>query len=322
MSCPGMQERAAAVPCSLGEWPPYQVAGLRLEAWDSHRGGERPEEKRNKRKGNGEDSAVSSSKCLDLQHQSSIMVIETPGLLSDLEGIDYFVIGIGAELAAPSSQGARSQSPGGLSINLGSREETRDLLHKGNSVVGGDEATFRGVVLEEKDAQQVAQSDDKYLATPLASTSSSLSTTPTLAGPLESYLACPQSHEKQALSLSRDDDGEQGGPRDSRFGHLMERYLASEEDREFLEDYSGHMPSKDGNNDTAKAPILESETVPPSEDGPFASNSSMPLTTEPSIDSVAPIAGVLDGPIEVGYDRQSPDSGISDMQADELHHLL
>ncbi|KAK2018540.1 hypothetical protein LZ32DRAFT_653860 [Colletotrichum eremochloae] len=283
------------------------------------------------------------------------MVIETPGLLSDLEDIDYFVIGIGAELAAPSSQGARSESPGGLSISLGSREETRDLLHKGNSVVGGDEATFRGVVLEEKDAQQVAQSDDEYLATPLASTSSSLSTTPTLAGPLESYLACPQSHEKQALSLSRDDDGEQGGssehdslimsnkrvpgvyrppsrcpshtstvagPRDSRFGHLMERYLASEEDREFLEDYSGHMPSKDGNNDTAKAPILESETVPPSGDGPFASNSSMPLTTEPSIDSVAPIAGVLDGPIEVGHDRQSPDSGISDMEADELHHLL
>ncbi|EFQ33615.1 uncharacterized protein GLRG_08544 [Colletotrichum graminicola M1.001] len=358
MSCPGMQETCLrpSLPRSLGERPPCKAAGLRLEAWDSRRGGERPEEKRDKRKRNGEDAAWlqarrslrGSGSCLILERRSFIMAIDNPGLWLGLEDIDYFGIGIGAELAAPNSQRARSQSPGGLSISLEPSGKTGDFLYKGDadllrfrrstatslySVIAGDEAPFKDVVPEEKDVRQVEQPDNKYPATPVASSSTSLSTTPTFTGPLESYLTCPQSHEKRALSLSRDDDREQSsipsdtgslvmGPGDSRLGYLMERYLASEEDGEFLEDRLGHMRSEQGNDDTPNTPRLEPETDPPSGDAPFVLNPSIAPTTGPSTGNVNPIAGMLGDPIEVGHDRQSPDSGIFDMEADELHHLL
>ncbi|KAK1569861.1 uncharacterized protein LY79DRAFT_527936 [Colletotrichum navitas] len=361
MSCPGMQEscRRPSLPRRGELWPPCKAAGLRLEAWDSRRSGERPEEKRDKRKRNGEDAAVRATtkrrslrslygSCLILERQSFAMAIDNPGLWLGLEDIDYFGIGIGAELAAPSAQSARSQSPGSLSISLEPRGKTRDFLYNCNadllhfrrssdpslcSVIAGDEAPFKDVVLEEKDARQVEQPDNKYPATPVASSSTSLSTTPTFAGPLESYLTCPQPHEKRALSLFCDDDWEQPSipsdpgslimsPRDSRLGYLMERYLASEEDGEFLEDRLGHMRSEQGNDDTANIPRLEPETAPPSGNGSFASNPSIALTTGPSTSDITPIAGIQGGPIEVGHDRQSPDSGIFDMEADELHHLL
>ncbi|KAK2027614.1 hypothetical protein LX32DRAFT_729299 [Colletotrichum zoysiae] len=299
------------------------------------------------------------------------MATGNPELFPEFEDIDYFGIGIGAEFAVPSSQGVESQSPGGLSISLEPRDKTGDFLNKGNtnslqfrrsrasslcSVVADEEAPFRDVIVEENDARQVAQPDDEYPATPVASSSSSLSTTPTYAGPLESYLACPQSQEKQALCLSRDDDGEQpagssdpgslivskrsvpgvyrppsqrpshfsavAGTTDPRLGHMMERYLASEEDGEFLEGDVEHMRSEDDNGSTRMIPRLESDIAPPSGEVPFGSNASVPLTTGPSTSSVAPMAGVPDGPIEVGHDGQSPDSGISDMEAEELHHLF
>ncbi|KAK2046235.1 hypothetical protein LZ31DRAFT_614699, partial [Colletotrichum somersetense] len=368
--------------------PPCKAAALRLEAWASRRGGERPEGKSDKRKRNREDGAVCattkrrslrslcfslsrSCSCRTLERRFFIMAIDNPELFPDFEDIDYFGIGIGAEFAVPSSQGVGSQSPGGLSISLEPRDKTGDFLNKGNtnslqfrrsrasslcSVVADEEAPFRDVAVEENDAQQVAQPDDEYPATPVASSSSSLSTTPTYAGPLESYLACPQSQEKQALCLSRDDDGEQpagssdpgslilskrsvpgvyrppsqrpshfsavAGTTDSRLGHMMERYLASEEHGEILEGDLEHMRSGDENSSTRMVPRLESDIAPPSGEVPFGSNPSVPLRTGPSTSSVAPMAGVPDGPIEVGYDGQSPDSGISDMEAEELHHLL
>ncbi|KAK1995565.1 hypothetical protein LX36DRAFT_682965 [Colletotrichum falcatum] len=290
-----------------------------------------------------------SGNCRILERHSSIMAIDRPRVLHDLENIEYFGIGIGAALAAPSSQGARSQSPGGSSISLEPSGETRHFLYKDNtnslqlrrlstpspdSLVTGDETTFRGVILEEEDARQVAQPDDEYPATPVASSSSSLSTTPTFAGPLESYLACPQSHEERALSRPRDDGQEQPtsssdpgslvmSPGDSRLGYLMSRYLASEEDGEFLEGHLGHMCSKDGNDETPKTPSMGFETAQSSGDAPFGPDASIALTTSSSIGNVAPVnTGVLDGPIEAGSDHQNPDSGISDIEADELHHLL
>ncbi|KZL81660.1 wd domain-containing protein [Colletotrichum incanum] len=294
------------------------------------------------------------------------------GLLPGLNDIDYFGIGMGAELSASSSQTAENQSPGGLSIKLEPRGETRDFLVKDGagllhfrrsaalspeSVVASDQTKIRTVVPKEKDEQQAKQLDDDYPATPGAPSSSSLSTTPTFAGPLESYLACLQSHEKLALSLFRDDgDREQEagssdrdsidiskrivpgvykpphrspsplsaapGSRSSRFGHLMERYPASEDLHELLGDQLGEIVSKSGHLDRTKAPGPEPEAAQPSEDAPSAPAQSIPLTTSPTAGSVALIAGVLDGPIEVGHDRHSQDSAISDMEADELHHLL
>ncbi|GKT64216.1 hypothetical protein ColTof4_06589 [Colletotrichum tofieldiae] len=289
------------------------------------------------------------------------MAMDGPGFLPGLDDIDYFGIGLGAELSASGSQSAANQSPGGSSIRFkddaGLLRFRRSFAPSPESVVAGDETKVGNVALKEEGEQRVTQPDDDYPATPGASSSSSLSTTPTFAGPLESYLACPQSHEKQALSLFRDDDDREqetgssdrdsvviskrtvpgvyrpphrspspssaaAGTKRARFGHLMERYLASEDLHEVFGDQLGEISSKHGHRDRAEVTGPGSEAAQPSGDGPSAPDQSMPLSTSPRADSVAPIAGVPDGPIEVGNDRHSQDSGISDMEADELHHLV
>ncbi|GKT42878.1 uncharacterized protein ColSpa_03059 [Colletotrichum spaethianum] len=304
------------------------------------------------------------------------MATGSTGCLPGLDDINYFGIGTGAELAASSYQSARSQSPGDSSINLELRGEIREFLyrrpsiqdprllrfrHSGapspESLLAGDETAVGNAVQQEEDAQQVTQPSDDYPATPEASSSSSLRTITTFAGPLKSYLACPQTHEKRALSLFRDDDDGEQGPgssdrdsvvvskrrvpslyrppnrdcsplnaavsaKSSRFGHMMERYLASEDIHEDLGDQSGEMASKDGYEDSPEVPSHNSEAAQPSGDAPSAPGPSIPLSISQTADVIAPIAGILDGPIEVGDDRHSADSAISDMEADELHHLL
>ncbi|KAK2731733.1 hypothetical protein CKAH01_08889 [Colletotrichum kahawae] len=60
----------------------------------------------------------------------------------------------------------------------------------------------------QKQVGAIEQGDAAMPRTPLANPSSDLSTSPTCAGPMSSYLARPEAHEKRALSLRVDEDAE------------------------------------------------------------------------------------------------------------------
>ncbi|TQN69904.1 hypothetical protein CSHISOI_05573, partial [Colletotrichum shisoi] len=298
------------------------------------------------------------------------MAVEGLGFLPGLDSIEYYGIGMGTDLTALDSRTARSQSPGGSSITLGPREEARELMFKPikdnvsllhhrrscapspEPVVASDDTASQSITLQKKDTQQTAQSDENYPKTPVTSSSRSLTMTQTFAAPLESYLACPQPHEKRALCLLGDDDDreqkagslENGSvvmgmrsatgiyrvparslsPMDavsrSKLGHMMERSLASDAVRDALTDQLEQTSSRYGRKES-EIPGPEVEAAQSLGDSLSALDPSMPLATGAAADSVAAAAVVPGGPIEVGSDHHDPDSAISDMEADELHQL-
>ncbi|CCF41803.1 hypothetical protein CH063_02681 [Colletotrichum higginsianum] len=302
------------------------------------------------------------------------MAVEGLGFLPGLDSIEYYGIGMGTDLTALDSRTARSQSPGGSSISLGPREEAQELMFKSikddasllhhrrscapspEPVVASDDTASKSITLQKKDTQQTAQSDEDYPKTPVVSSSSSLTITQTFAAPLESYLACPQPHEKRALCLLGDEDDreqrasslENGSvvmgmrsvpgvyrvparslsPMDavlrSKLGHMMERYLASHDVHDALTDQMEQISSRHGREDSVEIPGPEVEVAQSLGDSLSALDPLMPLATSAAADSVAAAvaAAVPGGPIEVGSDHHDPDSAISDMEADELHQLL
>ncbi|WQF86878.1 hypothetical protein CDEST_11892 [Colletotrichum destructivum] len=303
------------------------------------------------------------------------MAIEGLGFLPGLDSIEYYGIGMGTDLTALDSRTARSQSPGGSSISLGPREEVQELMFRSTKddvsllhhrrscapspepVVASDDTVSKSITLQKRDTQQTAQSDEDYPKTPVASSSSILTMTQTFAAPLESYLACPQPHEKRALYLLGDDDDreqkadslENGSvvmgmrsvpgiyrvsarslsPMDavsrSRLGHMMERYLASDDVHDALtDDQLEQISSRYGREDSVEISGPEVEAAQSLGDSLSALDPLMALATSAAADSVAaaPAAMVPGEHIEVGSDHHDPDSAISDMEADELHQLL
>ncbi|OHF01601.1 hypothetical protein CORC01_03091 [Colletotrichum orchidophilum] len=170
------------------------------------------------------------------------MVISSLGFLPGLDDIEYHGIGTSSEINVVGIWRDGSKSPDGSSISLEPRKEAKDVLRYRSSYAATDEdgvltahrpkvelskQEFRRSsapspeslvdMHENKDGSPNARDDDAGRATrsssgtpatPEASSSGSLvsETTPQNAGPLESYLACPHSHERRALWLPPDDD--------------------------------------------------------------------------------------------------------------------
>ncbi|KAL0935652.1 WD repeat-containing protein [Colletotrichum truncatum] len=168
---------------------------------------------------------------------------------------------------------------------------------------------------------------------------------------MKSYLACPQTHERRALSLSMDDDAEEDGSefegsvilglkrlpgiykarktshhfslsKPLEMSHAMERYLASAVSNEPSEpQVDKELPNvpADQPHALAEEPTLD---VPGNVALPVPSErdaiSALPVPLEASqMPSLNP-----DRPISVGSERSAPDSGIEDLEAADIYLRL
>ncbi|KAK1726441.1 uncharacterized protein BDZ83DRAFT_718440 [Colletotrichum acutatum] len=307
------------------------------------------------------------------------MTITNPGSFPGLENIEYHGIGMSSEVNVLGFCRDGSRSPDGSSISLEPRIEEKNLFRSEielpkqafrrssapspESVVDVNGSTASSTNLQHDETRRVARSRPATPATPEASSSDSLATrTPPIAGPLESYLACPQSHERRALWLppNNDDDRERdanssncgsvtlgkrrvpgvyeqikrstspfgttGGADDATAEQPLTHYLSSVHPHEVLAYHMWELASKENERD----PSFELGVPRLSENAVLASNS--PISPEASshreVDIPAatavpsPAASVPQGPIEVGYERRGSDSAISDLETEELYQLL
>lgn len=248
-------------------------------------------------------------------------------------------------------------------IELPKQAFRRSSAPSPESVVNANGSTASSPHLQQDEIGQATRPRPGTPATPEASSSDSLVTnTPPTGGPLESYLACPQSHERRALWLPPDNDddrerdatssncgsvilgkrrvpgvyeqverntsplGTVGGAEDAKAGQPLTHYLSSVHPHEVLAYQMWELASKDIEQDSCS----ELGLPRPSENAVPASNS--PISPEagshkevdiPAASAVpSPAVSVPQGPIEVGYERRGSDSAISDLETEELYQLL
>ncbi|KAK1671138.1 hypothetical protein BDP55DRAFT_319925 [Colletotrichum godetiae] len=247
-------------------------------------------------------------------------------------------------------------------IELPEQAFRRSSAPSPESIVDVNGSTPRSLPSQHDEAGRAAHSRPGTPPTPEASRSDSLATkTPPTVGPLESYLACPQSHERRALWLPPDDDedrerdtkssscgsvvlgkrrvpgvyeqaerstspfGTTQGADDAKAEQPLTHYLSSVHPHEVLAYQIWKLASKDKERD----PRLELGVPGPSENAVPASNHSLFLEASRKEDDIPAESAVLSpaviipqGPIEVGYERRGSDSAISDLETEELHQLV
>ncbi|KAI3544944.1 hypothetical protein CABS03_09935 [Colletotrichum abscissum] len=307
------------------------------------------------------------------------MTITNSGSYPDLENIEYHGIGMSPEVNVVGFCRDGSRSPGGSSISLEPRNEDCVLIETSpeielpkqafrrssapspESVVDVNGSTAKSTHLQHDETVRAARSRPGTPATPEASSSDSLaSKTPPAAGPLESYLACPQSHERRALWLPPDNDdghdanssncgsvilgkrrvpgvyeqiergtspfGTTEGAEDAKAEQPLAQYLSSVHPHEVLAYQMWELASRDNEQD----PGLELSMPRLSENAVLTSNSptSPEVSSHREVDIPAapavplPAVSLPQGPIEVGYERRGSDSAISDLETEELYQLL
>ncbi|KAK1623259.1 hypothetical protein BDP81DRAFT_137040 [Colletotrichum phormii] len=306
------------------------------------------------------------------------MTIPSPIFLPGLDDLEYHGIGMSSEVNVPGFCRDRSSSPDGSSISLEPRIEEENVLRpeiefpkqafrrssapSPESIVDVNGITPRSLPSQHDEAGRAARSRPGTPQTPEASSSDSLATkTPPTAGPLESYLACPQSHERRALWLPPDDEDDRQGDQsssncgsvvlgkrrvpgvyeqverstspfgatqgadDAKADQPLTHYLSSVHPHEVLAYQTWELASKDKERD----PILELDVPGPSENAVPTSNHSLSLEASRKEDDIPAASAVLSpavfipqGPIEVGYERRGSDSAISDLETEELHQLV
>ncbi|KAK1478205.1 hypothetical protein CABS01_03507 [Colletotrichum abscissum] len=305
------------------------------------------------------------------------MTITNSGSYPDLENIEYHGIGMSPEVNVVGFCRDGSRSPGGSSISLEPRIEEKSVFRpeielpkqafrrssapSPESVVDVNGSTAKSTHLQHDETVRAARSRPGTPATPEASSSDSLaSKTPPAAGPLESYLACPQSHERRALWLPPDNDdghdanssncgsvilgkrrvpgvyeqiergtspfGTTEGAEDAKAEQPLAQYLSSVHPHEVLAYQMWELASRDNEQD----PGLELSMPRLSENAVLTSNSptSPEVSSHREVDIPAapavplPAVSLPQGPIEVGYERRGSDSAISDLETEELYQLL
>lgn len=215
----------------------------------------------------------------------------------------------------------------------------------------GDKPTGKPILLVDH-VEEVEEDDDVVrVHTPKADSRSSISTISAFASPMKSYLACPQTHERRALSLSMDDDAEEDGSefegsvilglkrlpgvykarktshhfslsKPPEMSHAMERYLASA----VSDEPSGPQVEKELPNVPADQPHALAEEPTPDVPG----NAALPIPSESDAIPALPVpleASQMpslnpDRPISVGSERSAPDSGIEDLEAADIYLRL
>lgn len=224
-----------------------------------------------------------------------------------------------------------------------------------DSLTVGEKTACRSPIPQVGHAEQVTQKDAGTLATPEASSSYNQPTKPAVAGSLDSYLTCSQPHEQLALCLLHDEEGQEqdggsqgrdsvvlgkrkfsgvyeppeGSPsppiaaaelEGSRIEHSMERCVASADPHENLAYQMQETYPQTDQEEYNQGPSQDLESGQPSRAAVHPSDPSISLTGSLRTDNIDP--GPVEGPIEVGFDRNNSDSAISDMEADELHQHL
>ncbi|KXH33362.1 hypothetical protein CSIM01_03276 [Colletotrichum simmondsii] len=299
------------------------------------------------------------------------------GSYPGLENIEYHGIGMTSEINVLGFCRDGSRSPDGSSISLEPKIEEKSVFRpeielqkqafrrssapSPESVVDVNGSTARSTHSQHDETVRAARSRPGTPATPEASSSDSLATkTPPTAGPLESYLACPQSHERRALWLPPDNDDERdanssdcgsvilgkrrvpgvyeqierstspfgttGGADDAKAERPLTHYLSSVHPHEVLAYQMWELASKENERDPGlelSVPRLSENAVlasNPPISPEASSNRELDIPAAPAVPS--PAVSIPQGPIEVGYERRGSDSAISDLETEELYQLL
>ncbi|KAF5519427.1 hypothetical protein CGCA056_v010157 [Colletotrichum aenigma] len=149
------------------------------------------------------------------------MATAVPDILPNPD-VDHWGIGVLFEEDGPDCRRCGSRSPGRSSISLETKEavvasprpeiKAKSSPFRRSGAPSPESRSIRSITDDiaglQKQVGDVEQEDAAMPRTPLADPSSDISTSPTCAGPMSSYLTRPEAHEKRALSLRVDDDAE------------------------------------------------------------------------------------------------------------------
>ncbi|KAF4834404.1 hypothetical protein CGCTS75_v003184 [Colletotrichum tropicale] len=150
------------------------------------------------------------------------MATAVPDILPNPD-VDHWGIGVLFEEDGSDCRRCGSRSPGRSSISLETKEEVvasprpeievkSSPFRRSGAPSPESPRSIRSITDDiaglQKQVGDVENEDAAMPRTPLADPSSDISTSPTCAGPMSSYLTRPEAHEKRALSLRVDDDAE------------------------------------------------------------------------------------------------------------------